>query len=107
LLIVHDSRDAPDTDIAREPANLKARYPISDAGRIPDIRSDFLLNSFRCLVKYLIQKDICIEGFHFPHLKHRKERGHYYMCYTYVTVFVRNAANLAHILPKASRTTFT
>jgi hypothetical protein len=36
-----------------------------------------------------------------------KERGHYYMCYTYVTVFVRNAANLAHILPKASRTTFT
>jgi hypothetical protein len=29
------------------------------------------------------------------------------MCYTYVTVFVRNAANLAHILPKASRTTFT
>jgi hypothetical protein len=25
------------------------------------------------------------------------------MCYTYVTVFVRNAANLAHILPKASK----
>jgi hypothetical protein len=36
-----------------------------------------------------------------------KERGHYCMCYTYVTVFVRYAANLAHILPKASRTTFT
>jgi hypothetical protein len=36
-----------------------------------------------------------------------KERGYYYMCYTYVTVFVRNAANLAHILPEASRTTFT
>jgi hypothetical protein len=35
------------------------------------------------------------------------ERGHYYMCYTYVTVVVRNAANLAHKLPKASRTTFT
>jgi hypothetical protein len=29
------------------------------------------------------------------------------MCYTYVTVFVRNAANLVHILPKASRTTLT
>jgi hypothetical protein len=39
--------------------------------------------------------------------KKAKERGHYYMCYTYVTVFIRNAANLAHILPKASRTTFT
>jgi hypothetical protein len=27
-----------------------------------------------------------------------KERGHYCMCYTYVTVFVRNAANLAPVL---------
>jgi hypothetical protein len=40
-------------------------------------------------------------------LQHRKEGGHYCMCYMYVTVFVRNAANLSQILPKASRTTFT
>jgi hypothetical protein len=30
----------------------------------------------------------------------RKERGHYYICYTYVTVFIRNAANLTHLLIK-------
>jgi hypothetical protein len=30
-------------------------------------------------------------------LQHRKERGHYCMCYMYVTVFVRNAANLSHM----------
>jgi hypothetical protein len=29
-----------------------------------------------------------------------KERGHYCMRYTYVTVFIRNAANLTHLLTK-------
>jgi hypothetical protein len=34
--------DAPDTDLAAGyPANLKAGYRISGAGRIPDIRPDF------------------------------------------------------------------
>jgi hypothetical protein len=39
-------RDAPDTgtDFAGYPANLKAGYRISGAGRIPDIRPDFQLN---------------------------------------------------------------
>jgi hypothetical protein len=36
-----------------------------------------------------------------------KETGHLWPYYIYMTVFIRNAANLAHILPKASRTTFT
>jgi hypothetical protein len=27
-----------------------------------------------------------------------KERGHYYICYMYVTVFIRNAANLTHLI---------
>jgi hypothetical protein len=30
--------DAPDTDFSGYPANLKAGYRISSAGRIPDIR---------------------------------------------------------------------
>jgi hypothetical protein len=37
----------------------------------------------------------------------RKETGHLWPYYTYMAVFIRNAANLAHILPKTSRTTFT
>jgi hypothetical protein len=36
-----------------------------------------------------------------------KETGHLWPYYIYMTVFIRNAANLAHILLKASRTTFT
>jgi hypothetical protein len=36
-----------------------------------------------------------------------KETGHLWTYYIYMTVFIRNAANLAHILPKTSRTTFT
>jgi hypothetical protein len=36
-----------------------------------------------------------------------KETGHLWPYYIYMTVFIRNAANMAHILPKASRTTFT
>jgi hypothetical protein len=38
-----------------------------------------------------------------------KETGHLWLYYIYMTVFIRNAANLAHIpvLPKTSRTTFT
>jgi hypothetical protein len=56
---------------------------------------------------YLALSKILFRHKNFVTFAIRKERGHYYMCYTYVTVFVRNAANLAHILPKASRTTFT
>jgi hypothetical protein len=40
-------------------------------------------------------------------MDHTKETGHLWPYYIYMTVFIRNAANLAHILPKASRTTFT
>jgi hypothetical protein len=36
-----------------------------------------------------------------------KETGHLWPYYIYMTVFIRNAANLAHILPNTSRTTFT
>jgi hypothetical protein len=36
-----------------------------------------------------------------------KETGHLWPYYIYTTVFIRNAANLAQILPKISRTTFT
>jgi hypothetical protein len=32
-----------------------------------------------------------------------KERGHYCMSYTYVTVFIRNAANLTHLLTKGPK----
>jgi hypothetical protein len=38
------TRDAPDTDFAGYPANLKAGYRISGAGQIPDIRPDFQLS---------------------------------------------------------------
>jgi hypothetical protein len=61
-VVVH-SRDAPDTDFAAYPANLKAGYRISGrmsgAGRIFN-------STFKRLVKYEINKDIrCIEGFLF------------------------------------------
>jgi hypothetical protein len=32
-----------------------------------------------------------------------KETGHLWLYYIYMTVFIRNAAKLAHILPKASK----
>jgi hypothetical protein len=41
------------------------------------------------------------------HVLASKETGHLWLYYIYMTVFIRNAANLAHILPKTSRTTFT
>jgi hypothetical protein len=36
-----------------------------------------------------------------------EETGHLWAYYIYMAVFIRNAANLTHILPKTSRTTFT
>jgi hypothetical protein len=35
-------RNAPDTDLAGYPTHLKAGNRMSGAGRIPDIRPDFL-----------------------------------------------------------------
>jgi hypothetical protein len=59
-------RDAPATDFAGYPANLKAGYRISGAGRIPDIKLDFQLHT---KMSSKIVKDIrCIAGFLFPYL---------------------------------------
>jgi hypothetical protein len=61
---------------------------------------EYSLNPFPIAQEFLEENSVRIQLV-------RKERGHYCTSYTFVTVLVRNAANLAHILPKASRTTLT
>jgi hypothetical protein len=63
-VFVFPTRDAPDNDFT----NLKARFRISGAGRIPDIRPD---STFKYLVKSEINKSIrCIDCFLSPYLTH-------------------------------------
>jgi hypothetical protein len=56
------TRDAPDTDFAGYPADLKAGCWISGGDWIPDIRPE-INSTFKCLEKYEINKDLRLKIF--------------------------------------------